>query len=305
MLNDEQLHKWVNGNLTKEELETFKLRPEYDSLVELYKNTKGLSAPSFDEDKILTEILKLEKRKTTPEKGRRVFHSNWVKYGVAASVLLLAAWLFWPSSNTVKYNLAIGEKTEAILPDGSKFVLNAESNLTYNKEIWESTRTLNLEGEAFFEVKKGSKFTVNTPKGLVTVLGTKFNVCARNDILDVTCQSGRVRVLNKAGNVLGELNANDALRYTETNGVEKWKNSPSEKASWVDGIFTFKNVSLELVLEEVERQFDVKIDVSKIDSNVKMSTSFSVGSIEVALKTILTPFSISFEIDGRNIILKK
>ena len=50
MINDEQLHKWVNGNLTNEELEVFKLRPEYDSLVELYENTEGLSVPNFDEE---------------------------------------------------------------------------------------------------------------------------------------------------------------------------------------------------------------------------------------------------------------
>ncbi len=305
MINDEQLHKWVNGNLSEEELKVFKLRPEYDSLVELYENTEGLSIPAFDEDKILTKILKEEKSKTLSEKGRRLFLSNWVKYGVAASVLLLAAWLFWPNSNTVKYNLTAAEKTEAVLPDGSKFVLNAESELTYNKEIWETSRTLNLKGEAFFEVKKGSKFTVNTPKGLVTVLGTKFNVRSRNDVLDVTCQSGRVMVLDKEGTVLGELIANDALRFTETNDIEKWNVSPSEKPGWVNGIFTFKNVSLAVVLEEVERQYDVKIDASEIDSDVKISTSFSDESMEIALNTILAPLVISYKKNGENITLKK
>ena len=42
MINDEQLHKWVNGELSEEELIAFKLRPEYDSLVELYKNTSSI-----------------------------------------------------------------------------------------------------------------------------------------------------------------------------------------------------------------------------------------------------------------------
>jgi ferric-dicitrate binding protein FerR (iron transport regulator) len=177
--------------------------------------------------------------------------------------------------------------------------------LKYNKEIWGTSRTLNLKGEAFFEVKKGSKFTVNTPKGLVTVLGTKFNVRSRNDVLDVTCQSGRVMVLDKVGNVLGELIANDALRFTETNDIEKWNVSPSEKPGWVNGIFTFKNVSLAVVLEEVERQYDVKIDASEIDTDVKVSTSFSDGSMEIALKTILAPLVISYEKNGENITLKK
>ena len=71
----------------------------------------------------------------------------------------------------------------------------------------------------------------------MTVLGTKFNVRSRNDVLDVTCQSGRVMVLDKEGTVLGELIANDALRFTETNDIEKWNVSPSEKPGWVNGIF--------------------------------------------------------------------
>jgi transmembrane sensor len=306
MINDEQLHKWVNGNLTNEELEVFKLRPEYDSLVELYKNTEGLSAPNFDEEKMLTEILKLEKEKASPEKGRRVFLSSWVKYGVAASVLLLAAWLFWPQSNSVKYNLAAGERTEAILPDGSTFVLNAESVLTYNLDIWENTRTLNLEGEAFFEVKKGSKFTVNTPHGLVGVLGTKFNVRARNNTLEVNCQSGKVVVSDQDGNVFGELIANEAIRISENETIESWKTSPAEKASWVDGIFSFKNVSLAVVLEELERQYKVNVEAKNVDAKIKISTSFQKGNLELSLKTILTPLGISYEkVDNQNIVLKK
>lgn len=306
MLNDEQLHKWVNGNLTEEELEVFKLRPEYDSLVELYKNTEGLSAPNFDEEKMLAKILRLEKKKTSPEQGRRVFLSNWVKYGVAASVLLLAAWLFWSQSNTVEYNLAAGERAEATLPDGSTFVLNAESSLTYNKKTWRTTRTLNLEGEAFFEVKKGSDFTVNTPKGMVRVLGTKFNVRSRNNTFDVKCQSGKVRVENLAGVLLGELTANDAIRITDRGNVETWETSPADKPGWINGVFSFKNVPLRIVLEELERQYEIKVDVKNINSKDQISTSFQKGNLELALKTILTPLGISYEkLNDQNIVLKK
>lgn len=306
MINDEQLHKWVNGNLSEEELEVFKLRPEYESLVELYKNTAGLSAPNFDEEKMLTEILKLEKKKKSPKQGRRVLLFSWVKYGVAASLLLLAAWIFWPESSSVEYNLAAGERAEATLPDGSTFVLNAESRLKYNKVDWKNSRTLNLEGEAFFEVKKGSNFTVYTPKGRVTVLGTKFNVQARNNTLEVNCQSGKVRVINLEGKILGELIANDAIRITDKGNVEKWQISPAEKASWVDGIFSFKNVSLAVVLEELERQYGMNIDTKNVDVAVQISTSFQKGNLELSLKTILTPFGFSYEkLDNQNIILKK
>ena len=306
MINDEQLHKWVNGNLTNEELEIFKLRPEYDSLVELYENTEGLSVPNFDEEKMFAKIFQEEKKKTSPGKGRRIFLSSWVKYGVAASVLLLATWLFWPEFNVVKYDLAAGERTEATLPDGSTFVLNAESSLTYNKENWKTSRTLNLEGEAFFEVKKGSDFTVKTPNGMVTVLGTKFNMQARNNTLEVNCQSGQVAVSNKDGVVFGELLANDAIRISGDGTIESWKTSPAEKAIWVDGTFSFKNVSLSVVLEELERQYKVNVEAKNVDAKIKISTSFQKGNLELSLKTILTPLGILYEeVDNQNIVLKK
>ena len=63
MVNDEILHKWINEELTEEELQSFKLRPEYDSLVSLYKNTEGLAAPTFNGGVMLSEILKKRENK--------------------------------------------------------------------------------------------------------------------------------------------------------------------------------------------------------------------------------------------------
>lgn len=305
MINDEQLHKWVNGELSEEELIAFKLRPEYDSLVELYKNTEHLTVPEFDENKVLNNVLSTEKL-TPVSRNRRFILSSWVKYGVAASVLLLAAWLFWPSSNIVEYNLANGEKLEELLPDGSSFILNADSKLTFNPSDWNKSRTLQLEGEAFFKVKKGSKFSVNTPNGAVSVLGTQFNVNARGNTLVVKCESGRVGVENKDGKSVGELEANDALHIKSDGTVENWKTAENESSNWTRGIFSFKEVALSEVLAEMERQFDVEINDQDINTNMEVVTSFTKGDINIALKTILTPFGISYEIiDNRKIILKK
>ena len=305
MKNDEQLHKWVNGNLTQEEMEVFKLRPEYDSLVELYENTENLAVPDFDESGMLTQILQQDKKSALPKKGKRVFLSSWVKYGVAAAVLLLAAWIFYPNQNAVQFKTAMGERTEGILPDESTFVLNAESELTYNAKTWASERELSLRGEAFFEVKKGSKFKVETPDGAVEVLGTKFNVRSRANALEVTCQSGKVAVINLQGKVIGELLANDALRISAGKDVEKWKISPTGKASWVDGIFRFRNVPLKMVLEELERQFEVRIQTGNIDAQVQVSCNFQNENLELALKTVLSPLGITYEKTTEQIIILK
>lgn len=305
MKNDELLHKWVNGNLSHEEFKVFKLRPEYDSLVELYKNTENLEAPSFDEDAMLSEILKLEKPAAkTVDLGKRNLISNWMKYAAAACVLLLATWFLWPSSELISYEIAKGERTEAKLPDGSSFVLNAESKLFYDPSSWKTSRTLDLEGEAFFEVEKGSTFKVNTPNGVVQVLGTEFNVRSRDDQLEVTCQSGKVAVLNLAGAKLDELNPGDAIRISSATVTEKWQVQNTQN-SWVTGITSLKKVPLITALTELERQYNISIKSNNVDTQTVISGSFQHKDLNKALQTILGSMNVNFEIKGDVVELSK
>lgn len=307
MVNDEILHKWINGELTEAELETFKLRPEYESLVELYKNTEDLAAPHFDGDAILSNILKKEKINATPEKmGRRVFLSNWVKYAAAASVVLIAGWfIFSFMGRQVSYELAKGEKKEGVLPDQSMFVLNAESSLSYDKWSWEKERSLSLKGEAFFSVKPGSKFTVKTPTGSVQVLGTKFNVWSRDGILDVGCSHGKVAVFSESGQLITELKQFDAIRVRPNAEPEKYQIPGEENASWTQGITKLRKVPLAIVLQELERQFDVEIDAGDLNTTEIISCNFQHKDLALALQTALSPLEINYEIKDRKVILNQ
>ena len=307
MKDDEILHKWVNDELTDEELKVFKLRPEYDSLVELYKNTDNFEAPDFDEQSILETVLKTEKTTvTSSEGGRRIFLKSWMKYAAAASVLLLTSWFFWPKgSGDVVYEIAKGERKEGTLPDESRFVINAESTLSYNADSWASDRSLQLKGEAFFEVKKGSKFTVNTATGSVQVLGTQFNVWSRNGLLEVKCKSGKVAILSTSGTVLDELTKGQGLRIEGTKVIEKWPTEAGDNASWLNGISRFRKVPLQTVVDELSRQFNVEIDASKVDTKVIMSCNFQHKDLDLALKTSFAPLDIIFEKRGGVVYLMK
>ena len=52
MTNDKLFHKWVNNTISEDELKIFKLRPEYDGLVDLYRQTENLSGPDIDTEKM-------------------------------------------------------------------------------------------------------------------------------------------------------------------------------------------------------------------------------------------------------------
>lgn len=307
MKNDELLHKWINGELSEEELSVFKLRPEYPSLVELYQQTDNLQAPVFDQAAMLSEILKQEKIvATTPKAKIKRLAPSWVKYAAAAVVILLAGWFLWPNNTSiVQHQLANGTHQEGTLPDQSTYVLNAESTLSYDQDQWNTERLLNLEGEAFFDVKKGKSFRVMTPSGAVQVLGTKFNVWSREKTLEVSCQSGKVAIFNARGKRIDELSASDAIRITHDGKIEKWKIPTTNKASWVDGISKFRNVYLHVVLKELQRQFDVRIDDRQVQTEVILTCNFQHEDLELALKTTLQATGIQYEIKGDRVILSE
>ena len=320
MKNDLLLHKWVEGTITAEELEIFKLRPEYESLTEIYRHTEGMTVASIDEKAMLENILKQPKQEQIkskeaivrdmpqPEKGRRVFLSSLVKYGAAASLLLLAGWFFLlkddGGSGLVQYDIAKAQRVEGTLPDGSTFVLNAESHLSYDAKTWDKNRNIDLTGEAFFKVKKGSKFLVTTPNGKVQVLGTQFNVRSRAQCLEVSCTSGKVAVLATTGKVLGELLPSDVIRVTKDVVDDKWK-LQNTNSSWVSGMTSLKNVPVSIVIKELERQFDIKIESNTINTQEKISVNFQNKNLDLALKTALGQLGVTYKINGKKVSLQK
>lgn len=308
MKNDELLHKWVNGDLTAKELEQFQQRPEYEELKTLHKNTESLKSPDFDEEAMLQNILTSEKESKPESTGRRIFLNRWLPYGIAASILLIGAWFLLNRSvggEQVIYQIAKGEQKEAQLPDGSTFALNAESRLVYDAKNWENNRNLKLEGEAFFDVQKGSTFEVMTPNGTIQVLGTQFNVRSRKAILDVQCKSGKVAVLNKQGKTLATLTASQAVRVQTNKISEQWQLSSPEQADWTKGIFSFKNVPLTEVMEELERQFNISFLSQDIEDNQKLTCNFQNKNLEQALKTTLGTLGIQYQIKGDRVTLSK
>jgi ferric-dicitrate binding protein FerR (iron transport regulator) len=306
MKNDELLHKWVNGEISKEELEVFKTRPEFASLTALYKSTKGLSAPDFDDKKMLSNILAEKKEASiTKPTGRRVFLSSWVKYAAAASILLFATWFMWPTDTTVTVTANASEQIMGMLPDNSMFTLNAGSELSYDSEDWKKERSIHLIGEAFFEVEKGEKFTVNTANGQVKVLGTSFNVRSRDASLEVICRTGKVGVSSIAGKDFGVLMPQDAISISKDVLVDKWQVSKVAGKNWMDGIIRFKSAKLAEVISELERQFDIKINTQNIDIQQVVSCNFQNKNLDTALMTTLSPLGIEYVVEGKMVKLSK
>ena len=116
------------------------------------------------------------------------------QWAAAAVLLLLVGLLGLVSTFTKTVECLPGEYVVAELPDGSKVDLNAASTLKYYPLKWKFERKLKFEGEGYFTVRKGSTFTVVSANGTTQVLGTSFNIYARNNNYRVTCLTGKVQV---------------------------------------------------------------------------------------------------------------
>ncbi|SMC63427.1 FecR family protein [Cellulophaga tyrosinoxydans] len=298
-MQENYLAKWLNNELTKEELEVFKNTDEYASYKKIADASSKLQAPNFDIDKALNDSI--ANRPTS--KDVKVIRLNPFKklLRIAAVVLVLVtgSYFYYNSlDETLKTDLA--ENKSLVLPDASTVFLNADSKLSYNKNNWDENRKISLNGEAYFKVAKGKKFTVETSEGLVTVLGTQFNVENRKGFFEVTCYEGLVSVTHKnktiklpGGNSF--LVINNEIIATE---------APNTSApSWITNESTFKSIPMLYVIQEFERQYNITVDTKNIDTNILYTGTFTNKNIELALKSICLPNQIKFKLEKNKVLL--
>lgn len=214
----------------------------------------------------------------------------WFAAAAAAAVLLAISWFSF-SSDAGRNDTELQSFSEYVdheLPDGSMIKLNAGSVLAYNKADWDEKRNLYLEGEAFFDVAKGEKFTVETEGGKVQVHGTEFNVYFRKGELEVRCYEGRVEVID----------AQRKSSYLDQGQIWNTKEGVAafdhEQSNWTSGVFNWNAAPIEKVFDEVERQYGISLE---LDQNIEGEYTGSFEKLEVqeVLSLICEPMGLTFE----------
>jgi len=157
-----------------------------------------------------------------------------------------------------------GAQYQVILQDGTHVWLNAASSLTYPTSFSGAERKVSLTGEGYFEVAKNAKmpFKVEVDgQTEVTVLGTQFNINAypEEKTMNTTLVEGAVllRSNDRSATLVpgqqGQVNRNGA-RIELINDVEL-----DEVIAWKNGFFSTSSASLEMIMRQVERWYDVKV----------------------------------------------
>lgn len=301
--NNEFIREWLEGKISRQELQSKKEKGdsivhEYDELI---TRSAGMQVPeSTSKTEAWKNISSRIKADVAEKSEARVVKLNSrIFYYIAASVSLFAVVFFvFTSKTTVSTHLA--ETKTISLPDGSEVTLNANSKLTAPRFAWIGDRKVSLEGEAFFKVTKGKTFTVESIAGTVTVLGTSFNVNARASVYNVACYTGKVKVRSNNDEVTLTQGLSTTLKGKSLTKAEQFD---VNKTTWRTGDFYFESKPLRIVLDELERQFNVEIVYDGDDTRL-YSGYFSNKNLEQALDMVCKPMVLNYQKKNNKIIIQ-
>lgn len=301
---DTLLARWLSGDLSPEELKSLESQDDFNNLKRIVNAADQLKMPAYDKKTAFAKIKAKKAQQQTPPvaKVRRLPVMRYV--ATAAAILLLVGFfVFNPFGNNIStFETQLAQQENILLPDGSEILLNHQSKVDFNTKKWDENRTVNLEGEAFFKVKKGSQFQVVSDNGTVTVLGTSFNIYTRDEIFEVSCHTGKVEV--KSNKQVVQLTPSQKSSL-EAGQLKKTTFEVDENPSWKKGLSRFDAVSLARVVQGLETQFDIDIQVNNIDTQETFTGAFLHKDVETALKMVFEPMGISYEIKGKEVSLSK
>jgi transmembrane sensor len=182
-----------------------------------------------------------------------------------------------------------GGQYQLTLPDGTNVWLNAASSITYPTAFTASTREVTITGEAYFQVTKipAKPFIVKTLKENITVLGTSFNVnaYAENTSVKTSLLEGSVKIAETI------LKSGQAYQ----NG-EVVKTDIEQDIAWKNGYFSFENKSLEEIMNELSRWYDLDVSYEEgVPQKVyigKMKRNLNLSQVLNGLKNLGLEFRV-------------
>jgi len=356
-LNIENLIAKLKGNnLTSEELRELLILVRSntpDNPIESFLTNELKHISNMNEEVNSKQLLaKVHSRLAFTDKTSHGVHANRTlktrifKIVQYAAVLALVFIFSWMAQNAFRkrtqqftnnsYNevsVSYGSKSRIVLPDGSVVNLNSGSKIKYPSHF-ENDRSVFIEGEVFFDVKKDAKhpFYVHTSDITIKVLGTVFNVKSypEENTIETTLVSGSVQIFDNKDEKqadkdrlkqIATLSPNQKALFLKNNHemttvsnetkVHKTEMEPISPhmlilnkvktdvtIAWKDNRLVFDNEKFEQLLPKLERWYNIKIVNDFPDINTSRFTGkFDLETIEQALQAlqITTPFNYTME----------
>ena len=271
---------------------------------------------------------------TSPASARGAFRRRWVWLPVATAAALVAVAfimeprlvpLFGKTADHQTFSTRTGEQMQVTLPDGSQVNLGARSKLTIAYSL--VARDVHLEtGEAFFAVRKnaGRPFRVHVLDGIVTAVGTAFDVRTTNDRVVVAVAEGTVQVNGAVSTLpvtehphapgasdamvaVTRLQRGEAIDFVSGKGqiirpTGVTRVNPADPARWREGWLEYRDEPLRDVLADVGRYMDRDIVVAdSLSASPHFTGAVFKDSIIEWLESLPNTFPVTVTINDSSI----
>lgn len=207
-----------------------------------------------------------------------------------------------------------GGQYQVNLPDGTRVWLNAASSLKFPLSFATlKERKVELKGEAYFEVEKDAArpFIVQSDRQTVQVLGTHFNINSYEDEPDVktTLLEGAVKVtaLNGAKAEQAFLKPGQQARISSgSKPINVLRVDPMVEVAWKNGQFFFENESIENIMKQISRWYDVEVVYEdEVTGKTVWGSVTRYANVSKVLAVLELTGEIHFKIEGRRITVHK
>ena len=181
--------------------------------------------------------------------------------------------------------------------------------MSYAQDFGINERSLNLSGEAYFEVTRNEEipFKVHTEELDVKVLGTKFNFRNYKDDLEakVCLLEGKVALNTRQKETIRHP-VQQALWDKKTGKLFVSGTKAAYSAEWTNDRLYFDEVLLSDIIKELERSYDVKITVADDTLNtIRFYGNFRKReqSIQEIMNVLSSTDKMTYTMNGKNIVI--
>jgi len=302
LLKDNLIAKWLDNRLSDEQKKQLESSGELDELKIVLDEIDTWKVKKFDTENGLADLKRRKKLVITPAPSKQPnISSRWLQ--IAASILILVttgyfSWdFFLNQTTTIKTQIAENKTIE--LPSGSTIKLDALSQISYKEKNWKDNRIIHLTGQALFDVTKGNSFKVITDRGNINVLGTQFNVNTSNNVFEVVCFEGKVKVSFQ----------NDELILTKGESAVVQKNELkqtthiSTEPDWTNGYSKYDKTNLQEVITDLKKYYTIKVQLPKKYENLEFTGTLTHKNLDTALQTLFVTMEIKYVIGKDNTVI--
>lgn len=192
------------------------------------------------------------------------------------------------------------------LADGTRVWLNTNSRLRYADDFSKTNRTVELDGEAFFDVAHDAAhpFIIKAKDVVTKVLGTQFNVrCYDANDIHVTLVEGSVEVQAPEGKLT--IAPDQDARFSDRTLSVQTVNT-RDFTCWREGVMYFDDATLRTILKQMSGWYGVNVicrDDELLDKHFHFAYQLE-GSLDEAIGVLNESANLGIVVNDSSILIE-